>query len=196
MRTHPPQHRQHQAASTGRRLGQRSTRQQLRQTATQARQIRARKSGDFFQVVADPADQAGPQTIRTYTHTPAGQRNTSQGTQAAHTTAPPHQEKPPTRQPGNIPPGRPGESGRPPAPGNQNTSAQEPPTRRRFNTQRARARPDQFARARPDQFARARARKGTARARAPVAGRCAQNFCRFGAKKSLPPPPSRAIEGG
>lgn len=123
-----------------------------------------------------------------HTHTPAGQRNASPGAQATY-TRPGQQEKPPTLQPGNIPPGHPR--------GQQTQAAQPAQKAKRPHPGNAQPQAIQHAtHTRPDQFARARARK-VLRARYFIfAGRCAQNFCRFGAKKPLPPALGRALEGG
>lgn len=82
---------------TGSRPGQRSTRHQLHQAAGTVPPIRAGKSREFSQVVADHAGQAGPEAIRTHAHTPAGQRNASPGTQAAHTPTPSNSSQAPGR---------------------------------------------------------------------------------------------------
>lgn len=89
-----PHERPYQAASTGSRPGQRSARHQLHQAAATVPPIRAGKIRGFFPVAVDPAGQAGPEAIRTYAHTPAGQRNARPATQATH----PH---PIPQQPGN-----------------------------------------------------------------------------------------------
>lgn len=96
--THTRPHEQpHMTNGTGSRPGQRSTRHQLHQAAGTVPPIRAGKSREFSQVAADHAGQAGPEAIRTHAHTPAGQRNASPGTQAAHTPTPSNSSQAPGR---------------------------------------------------------------------------------------------------
>ena len=122
-----------------------------------------------------------------HTHTPAGQRNAGPSAQAAHDRPAP-QKKGATIHRATYPPGA-------SVPGR--TPAKPPAKSKRPRPGNARPQAIQHAtHTRGDQNARARARKGTARAPAPIAGRYAQNFCRFGAKKPLPPASEHALEGG
>ena len=122
-----------------------------------------------------------------HTHTPAGQRNAGPSAQAAHDRPDP-QKKGATIHRATYPPGA-------SVPGR--TPAKPPAKSKRPRPGNARPQAIQHAtHTRGDQNARARARKGTARAPAPIAGGNTQNFCRFGAKKPLPPALGRVLEGG
>lgn len=138
-------------------------------------------------MAANPTHQAGPAAIRTHAHASRPTQCRPKRTGSTHPPSPTGKAAhPPAGQytpPGASVPGR--------------TPAKPPAKSKRLRPGNTRPQAIQHAtHARGDQTARTRARKGTARAPASVAGRYAQNFCRFGAKKPLPPALGCVIEGG
>lgn len=154
----------------------------------QTQPIRAGESRAFSQVAADHAGKAGAESY-TRTRTPTSRPAQHQRRQQTHPPASPT-GKGGHPSPGNIPPRGPQcrEEYRAKHPAKaKRTPAQAMPDRRRFNTQRTHA----------GIKTPAPAREKVLRARYfYLAGRCAQNFGRFGAKKPLPLAQGNAMEGG